>query len=343
MADFAKEVRELLTWADEADKDNRDEAFIDLDFEGFKQWDPRVRAYREGYVDANGKAQPLPCFTINTAQQYTGQVVGDWLSNETSIRVLPREDGDVKVAEVRSELIRSIELQSKASRTYASSLGQMVSCGISAFRVDVERAYEDAFEKDIFINDIPDPLAVRWDPLANDPTGRDATFCFVGESVKTSEYERRFPKAAKPALIEKEAGAPWTDGNTVMLPEYWKIEERERTFGMTAEGKTVDLTDIDRKKWPQLAVDSETGKPIVREKAKCKYAVMVMTNGMEELTDPFELKLPRLPIIRVMGREVRTRDGRVRFGLIRALEGFAAVQELHPLGSRRAADARSSR
>jgi hypothetical protein len=42
-----------------------------------------------------------------------------------------------------------------------------------------------------------------------------------------------------------------------------------------------------------------------------------MTNGQEELTDPFELKLPRLPIIRVMGREVWIGDRRVRFGLVR--------------------------
>jgi hypothetical protein len=130
-------------------------------------------------------------------------VVGDWLTNETSITVLPREDGDVKVAQVRSELMRSIELQSKAARVYSSSLAQMVACGISNFRVDVENAYEDAFERDIFIRDIPDPLAVRWDPLANDPTGRDATFCFVAEGVRTEEYERRFPKAALPSLIEK--------------------------------------------------------------------------------------------------------------------------------------------
>lgn len=317
--DFAKEVRELLTWADDADKDNREQAFIDLDFEGFKQWDPRVRQYRESYVDPNGNPQPLPCFTINTAQQYTALVVGDWLTNETSITVLPREDGDVKVAEVRSELIRSIELQSKADRIYSSSLGQMVACGISNFRVDVERAYEDAFEQDIFINDIPDPLAVRWDPLANDPTAHDATFCFVGESVTTKEYERRFPKAAKPSLIDKEAGQPWSDGNIVLLPEYWKLIERDRTFGMTADGKTVDLTDIPQNQWPPLSINQATGQPIVREKAKCKYAVMVPTNGMEPLADPFELKLPRLPIIRVMGRETRTRDGRVRFGIIRGL------------------------
>jgi hypothetical protein len=313
-SDFAKEVRDLFTQAEEADRENCEEAITDLKFEGFDQWDPQVRADRE-----NRGPFPLPCLTINTAQQYTSLVVGDWLANETSIKVLPREDGDVTVADVRSELIRSIELQSKADRVYASSLGQMASCGISNFRVDIDYAYEDAFERDLFIRDIPNPLAVKWDPLAFDPTGRDAKYCFVGDEVTDDDYKKRFPKAARPTLIQKEAGSSWATGKTVMLPEYWKIEERTRTIGMTKDGKTVDLTGMARNKWPQLAIDPETKEPIIRDDAKCKWAVMVLTNGVEELTDPLELRLHRLPIIRVMGREVWTGEKRVRFGLVRCM------------------------
>jgi hypothetical protein len=311
--DFAKEVRELYTEAEEADRRNTEEALIDLDFEGFNQWDERIRNWRES------QEQPLPCFTINTAQQYTALIVGDWLSNETAIRALPREDGTTEIAEVRSELIRSIELHSNADRIYASCLGQAAGCGISNFRIDIDDAYEDAFVRDIFIRDIPNPLAVKWDPLAFDPTGKDATYCFVGDKITTAEYKRRYPKAALPTLINKELGSTWSDGKTVTLPEYWKIVTKTRTIGMTADGKTVDLTDMPKSKWPKLAVDSDTNQKIINDKAKCNYAVRVMTNGMEALDAPYELKLPRLPIIRVTGREVWTKDGRVRFGLVRCL------------------------
>lgn len=307
--DFAKEVREQLADAEEADRDNREEAITDLKFEAGDQWNDSVRHQRE--------SKSLPCLTVNTAQQYTGQVVGDYRANETSIKVMPREGGDKAIAEVRSELIRSIELQSKASRVYASSLGQMVACGISNFRVVIEDAIENPFLRDIFIRDIPNPLAVWWDPLSFDPTGRDATYCFVGDEMSAAEYKRRFKGAALPSLISREAGSNWSDGKIVQVPEYWKIEERPRTFGMTVSGKTVDLTDIDRKKWPQLAIDPETKQSIVREKVPCKYAVSVLTNGMEPLTDPYEVKVHRLPIIRVMGREGLNDGKRVRFGLIR--------------------------
>jgi len=311
--DFAKEVRELYSEAEEADRENYDEAVTDLKFEGFDQWDERVRNYRESLNP------PLPCLTINTVQQYTSLVVGDWLTNETAITVLPREDGDVNIAQVRSELIRSIELQSKASRIYASCLGQSAGCGISNFRVNIEDAYEDAFVRDIFIRDIPNPLAVLWDPLAFDATARDATFCFVGDKIKTTDYKKLYPKAALPSLIQREAGSSWSDGKTVTLPEYWKMTEKVRTIGMTATGKTVDLTDVPKKKWPQLAIDPDTNQPIINDKAKCKYAVRVMTNGMEQLDDPYEVKVHRLPIIRVLGREVWSEGKRVRFGLTRCL------------------------
>jgi hypothetical protein len=307
--DFAKEVRELYAQALEADRDNREDALEDLRFVGGEQWDERDRRARD--------SRNLPVITNNIVQQYTNMVVGDWLQNETSVKVLPRQDGDVNIAEVLSELVRSIELQSKAQRTYARAFEQMVSCGIANIRIDVDYASEDAFEQDIFIRGVPDPLAVLWDPLAFDSTGRDAKWNFVGDEIATSEYERRFKGAAKPNLITRECGSSWCDGKTVQLPEYWKMTEKLRTFGMTVEGKTVDLTDLSKGKWPQLAIDIDTKQPIVREKVKCSYALRQRTNGMEALDDPYELRLSRLPIIRVMGRETVIEGKRVRSGLVR--------------------------
>lgn len=313
VSDFAKEVRDLWRQAEEGDRQNREEASEDLRFAAGKQWDERVRDYRE-----SSGPFPLPCLTINTLPQFIGQVVGDRRANQTSIKVLPKEDGDVKIADVRSELIRSIELQSKADRTYINAFSNAVTAGLGNFRIDIDYAYEDAFERDLFINSIPNPFAVRWDPLATDPTARDAGWCFVGDELPTTEYERRYPDAAKPSLFDEELlSLGWRKGQTVMLPEYWRIEERKRTIAMTATGETVDLTGQPKNKWPELLIDPDTDEPVIRDDAKCKYAIMVRTNGMEPLTDPYELKLPRLPIIRVTGCEIWTDEERIRFGLVR--------------------------
>jgi hypothetical protein len=310
--DFATEVRDLWDQAEDADRENRKEALSDLEFAAGEQWDPRVRTYREG----SDRPFPLPCLTINQLPQFIGQVVGDRRANQTSIKVLPREDGDKDVAEVRSELIRSIELQSKADRTYTQSFEQAVTCGMGNFRVDLDYAYEDAFDRDLFIRGIPNPLAVSWDPLAGDPTARDAMWCFVTDKITDDEFKRRFPKAAAPSMFDPQAKAKgWCDEGMVRLAEYWKIDERERTIALFKDGSVEDVTDRKDDYKPLLFVGPD-GKLRIR-KAKCKYAVMTLTNGQEQLADPFELKLPRLPIIRVMGREVWIGDRRVRFGLTR--------------------------
>ena len=312
-SDFAQEVRELFRRGDEADKTNREEAIEDLKFAAGEQWDDRVRQYRE-----NGdRPFPLPCLTINTLPQFIGQVVGDRRANQTSIKVLPRENGDKKVAEVRSELIRSIELQSKAERIYTQSFEQAVTCGIGNFRVDLDYAYEDAFERDLFIRGIPNPLSVVWDPISSDPTGRDAEFCFVADKIMRTEYKRRFKDAADPSLFDTELMEQgWCDNDTVRIAEYWKIEERKRTVAMMVDGSVQDVTGKKPEELLGMIVIRPDGQPQMRE-AMCKYAVRTLTNGQEELDDPFELKISRLPIIRVMGREVWIGEKRVRFGLTR--------------------------
>lgn len=312
MSDHAMEVQERWNESEGRDRKNREEAVEDSKFAAGEQWDERVREYRE-----NGDRDfPLPCLTINTLPQFIGQVVGDRRANETSIKVLPREDGDKKVAEVRSELIRSIEHQSKANRVYASSFEQAVTCGIGNFRIDMDYAYEDAFERDLFVNAIPNPLAVLWDDAA-DPTGRDAQHCFVIDKMTTEAFKREYKEAVAPTMFDpKTMDNGWYQDDRIRVAEYWTMGERDREIALFANGETKDITDMDMEEVkPQLWRDAN-GEPRMR-KAACRYATMVMTNGHEELSDPYELKIPRIPIIRVMGREIWVEDRRVRFGLSR--------------------------
>lgn len=313
MSDFSKEVRENYNAALDADRENREEMVTDLEFEAGRQWDERVREYRE---DAD-REFPLPCLTINTIPQFLGQVIGDRMANQTSIKVLPREDGDKNVAEVRTELIRSIEHHSKAQRVYAQSFGQAVSCGMGNFRIDLDYAYEDVFDRDLFIRGIPNPLSVLWDGHSADPTGRDADYCFAVDKMKLEDYKKEYPKAAPPAMFDSELKrADWCSDHHVRVAEYWRIEEKDRTIAMFKDGTVQDITDRKDEEVKPLLWLKPDGQPLVRN-APCRYAVRYMTNGQEELDDPLRLKIPRLPIIRVMGREVWIGDERVRYGLTR--------------------------
>jgi hypothetical protein len=85
---------------------------------------------------------------------------------------------------------------------------------------------------------------------------------------------------------------------------------------MMNDGSVLDITEMKERDYKGRLFLDPSGKPRIRD-TKCKYASMVLTNGQEELSDPFELKLHRIPVIRFTGREVWIGDKRVRFGLVR--------------------------
>jgi hypothetical protein len=168
---YLKDLRETYALDLQADDDNRKAALEDKKFVAGEQWEPIVLEQRTG----------LPCLVLNTIPQFTAQLVGDWRQNRVAVKVLPSENGDKNVADVRSDLIRAIETQSRASRVYDSSFESMVQCGDGAFRVGVQYANEDVFDQEISIQPIDDALSVVWDRLSIDPTGKDATHCFVDD------------------------------------------------------------------------------------------------------------------------------------------------------------------
>jgi hypothetical protein len=162
--DYLKDLRETYDLDLQADEDNRKAALEDKKFVAGEQWDPIVLQQRKG----------LPCLVINTVPQFTAQLVGDWRMNRNAVKVIPAENGDKAVADIRSDLIRAIETQGRASRVYDEAFESMIQCGDGAFRVAVNYASEDVFDQEIGVEAIDDALSVVWDRMSIDPTGRDA-------------------------------------------------------------------------------------------------------------------------------------------------------------------------
>lgn len=312
--DFLKEVREEWTADAAYDRLNREAAMEDLQFVAGDQWDPLVRADRE--------KKGRPCLTINVLPQFVGQVMGDRRINETSIKVRPKKDATVEQAEVRAGIIKSIEAYSRADRVYDACCEDQVTCGISNFRVDLDYAENDVFDQDIFIRHIPNPLAVIWDRMSVDNTGRDARHVFVQDTMPRKVYEKRFPKYPCPSelgddIVNTITATGWFDKDVVRITEYWKLIDKPRTLALMLDGDVKDITDMDPSVYgPQLWRDPNTQKPRIRKTTRT-YAQMHLVTGFAILEGPYELPLTRLPIIKVEGRVVRVGDDRVRYGLVR--------------------------
>lgn len=323
--DYLQDVRDTYDLDIQADDDNRKAAIEDKKFVAGEQWDPAVLQQRAG----------LPCLTINTLPQFTAQLVGDWRQNRVAVKVLPSENGDKAVADVRSDLIRSIETNSRAARVYDSAFESMIQCGDGAFRVGVQYANEDVFDQEIVLSPIDDALSVVWDRLSVDPTGRDATHCFVDDLIPLKEFEQLWPEHDPSTLQESTkklmSNTGWCERGAVRVTEHWRIIERTKLVAMFEDGAVHSLYDAEGEDsemvGEQLKMLVEThGKLLKKRVTRCRYAQMHLVTGFSILAGPYEWKMNRLPIIRMSGRTVTVGEKRVRYGLVRFMKDAARLR-----------------
>lgn len=302
---FLKDMREEYELDVAFDKENRDEAIEDKRFSAGEQWDQKVLELRQG----------LPCLTINTVPQFTAQLVGDWRESRKAIKIVPTEDGDTEIASIRGDLVRSIEMKSRASRVYDTAFESAVQCGDGAFRVAVEYSKDDVFDQDIFIRPIDDALSVVWDRTSIDPTGRDARHCFVDDVIPTKEFKRNWPESNPSELSSTEyhsmSNAGWVENDGVRVTEYWRLVQRNRLLTLFEDG-SIRFVDENLDELME-----KHGNPVKSRMAPCTYAQMHLVTGFDILSGPYEYRLNRVPVVRMVGRVVNITGKRVRYGLVR--------------------------
>ncbi len=317
VADFLKDMREEYDLDFDFDRDNREEALEDKKFTAGQQWDPVVLQDRKG----------LPCLVINSVPQFIAQLVGDWRENKRGVKVLPSEEGDKDLSDVRADLIRSIETQSRADRVYDVAFESAVQCGDGAFRIAVEYAKDDVFDQDIFVRPIEDALSVVWDRLSVDPTGRDARHCFVDDLIPMKDFERKWPDA-KPSelstrVYNQMVNDRWIEAEGVRVTEYWRLIDRNRLLALFEDGS---VRFIDNNLDDLIA---KHGTVTTSRVAPCTYAQMHLVTGFDILSGPYEYRLNRLPIIRMSGRVVNLAGNRVRYGIVRFMKDSARLRNFH--------------
>lgn len=312
--DSVSEFLENMRSEHEADLDfdrvNRDAALDDKKFAAGEQWDTTVLEQRAG----------LPCLVINSIPQFTAQLVGDWRESRRAIKVVPSNDEDVEIASVRGDLIRAIEMQSRADRVYDTAFESVVQSGEGSFRVSVEYARDDVFDQDLFIRPIEDSLAVVWDRYSVDPTGRDARRVFVNDRIPTKEFKTKYGDISpdpldESVLYENLSTGGWVNDDSYQVTEYWRLIERQKLMAMFENGKVFIIDDTNIEDLIQ-----RYGPPVKTRLTWCTYAQMHLVTGFAILAGPFEYKLNRLPIIRMVGRVVNIAGRRVRHGIVRFMK-----------------------
>lgn len=328
-ADPMKEMRRQYDLAVNADRDMRDLAIEDWRFLHIpgEQWDQAMRRKR-------GKR---PCYEFSILRSHWRQVCNDQKKARPSIKVRPVENGDVKGAEIRQGIVRNVEQTSNAYRAYDSVMEYVTACGFGAMLVTTDYSSDDAWDQDLHVREIEDPLNSVWlDP--NDP--ENPAFGFIEREYTRDAFTAEFPKA-EAVTFESSATTGltgWFGEDTIRVVAWYRTEPVDKEIALLTDGQSIELSEANAQKLAELEAQGIT----VQKTRKCKgkRVVMSICSGKEEIDGPYELPFHRIPIVGVwanrfkhegkwhycgMVRYSRDPQKLVNYNLTTAMEAVAKV------------------
>jgi hypothetical protein len=294
-------ARERMAEAYEADLPNRDRDLDDRKFTVGDQWPEHVRREREN----EGK----PCLTINGLPQYVRQVTGQIRQLNPAIKVSPADGSATpEIAEIIEGMTRHIEAHCDAQSIYEYAAECAATGGIGYFRARTDYESWDSFDQEILIERIHNPFAVFFDPLAKDPTRKDARYVFLAEDIDLDDFKEMYPKA-RPHDATSDHNPPnytyWLKGDNVTVAEYMWVEHDEVTLWDVGGAVVTNLPEG----FPTQGLRTRKAK-----RPKVMWAKVSLNDVLE---GPQELPCSSLPVFAVTGEEIHIGEEVYRSGVIR--------------------------
>lgn len=306
-AALVKEAAENIQNSYDHDRDNREEAARDLTFLAGDQWPDSVRRERE--------AARRPMLTINRLPQFVRQITNDIRQSDIAIKVVPEDDDtDPELAEIYDALIRQIQYRSSAHHVYSIAAEHQASCGIGWWRVCTDYADDMAFDQEIKIKGIRNPLSVYCDPGAVEPDRSDAMWIAVTEMIPRAAFKRKYPKAAEVSIDTPNSGSDrpfyWATTDSVRICEYWRKVRVTKTLALLQDGSTLDITDMGEAQAGMLPIINT--RPCETYRVEC-----YILTGSEVLEGPIKWAGKYIPLVPVIGGEFPLESRIYRYGAIR--------------------------
>ena len=302
--EFLRTARDRFRAADEAERENRDEAAKDLRFLAGDQWDPKVKKDRE--------LAGRPALVINRLPTFVAQEVNEARQNKPAIKVAPVDSGiDVDTADVVQGLVRHIEYDSDAEVAYVNAVQYAASCGMGYFRILTNYSDDESFDQEVRIEQIEDPFTVYFDPHAKRQDRSDANYCFVRTRLSHDAYKADWPdsEAAKSNFFEgyDARDGDWISDDEIAVAEYWYVDVKPRQLLYLSDGSKGFADEL----------QIPEGVTVLKERTvQARTVRCAKINGQEILEDE-EWPGKWIPVIPVFGNSLIVDGKRKLFSLIR--------------------------
>ena len=298
-SDILMEARRAFEEARDAEDHNRLTYIEDTRFARLgEQWPDAIRQQRE----RDGR----PCLTINRMPTFIRQVVNDARMNKPAIKVKAADgSGDPMVADIIGGLVRNIEHVSNASDAYDTAVENSVTGGYGYWRVSLGYAFDDAFDLDIMIERIVNPLSVYGDPNSTSADGSDWNVAFVTERLHKDTFKRKYGDKSTvdfDADEWRDLGDDWMNEEGVLIAEYWTREEEERRIVRLSDGRVIDQETLENDE-SIIAALSVGMVQITGERTVTAHKVTQRIISGAEVLETNEWPGSYIPIVPVYGDE----------------------------------------
>lgn len=293
-----------------------DMRFLYADSDNCEQWNASVRAGR------NLSGQVM--VTINKTHTHWLHVVNQVKMNRPQVSVSPTGDQSTyESAQILEQVVRRIEYISDAESAYDIATQFMVGGGIGYWRVVTDYTDQDSFDQDIYIRQVPDPLAVYLDPNIKMLDGSDAKFAFIFDEIPRKDAEAKYGKLAQMNSSFGDMAENWMSNDKVRVAEYYeRSETKEWLYAIPGDDGSTTLareSELGSDGADMLKQAYETRDDVMRRKVP-KYNVLHHLLVGDSIAETTTWPGKYIPIVRCVGEEV-VMDGRLdRKGLTRYLK-----------------------
>jgi hypothetical protein len=317
LARAKKRFQECTSWESAfRQRFKEDMRFLYADSDNQDQWNASVRAGR------NLAGQVM--VTINKTHTHWLHVVNQVKMNRPQVSVSPTGDQSTyESAQILEQVIRRIEYISDAETAYDIATQFMVGGGIGYWRVVTDYTDQDSFDQDIFIRQVPDPLAVYLDPNIKMQDGSDAKFAFIFDEMPRKDAEAKYGKLAQMSTSLGDAAENWMKTDSVRIAEYYeRSETKEWLYAIPADDGSMTLareSELGQDGARMLKQEYEQREDVMRRRVP-KYSVVHHLIVGDSIAETSIWPGKYIPIVRCVGEEI-VMDGRLdRKGLTRYLK-----------------------
>jgi hypothetical protein len=306
------EALERFAYAEEVDGENRRNQLDDTKFvyEPGAQWDRNIKDKRKKW-----KAM---CLQFNQLRPFVAQVTNDQRQGRPGVRFSPASgDASDKVAELKQELVRGIELKSDAESAYDTGFQHAVVGGRGYWRIRTDYESRKSFNQCIKIDRLPDPQAVRIDPDYQAADASDMQWAFVVQPIKKTDYERKYKDKPLSWRATQETGLWYPSGEDekVFIADYYRLVKEDADLVLLSDGSVMWADEL------EAAIEAGKVAPGVKvtkerkgERVRCEWYTL---GGGEQVLEKHPWKGSYVPIILCSGDEIVIEGKRVYQGLIR--------------------------